>query len=90
MGHTLVMLWNYTLHLQWDPCVCSSTIRLKSKWNKKQVSTLVNILPIVAGVPQIPLEASKEMLQRALDLLQQMSTHSVCCYIHLAEMWLNQ
>jgi len=42
------------------------------------------------GVPQIPLEASKEMLQRALDLLQQMSTHSVCCYIHLAEMWLNQ
>jgi len=28
----------------------------------------------------------------ALDLLQQMSTvlHSACCYIHLAEMWLNQ
>jgi len=30
------------------------------------------------------------MLQRVLDLMQQMSTHSVCCYIHLAEMWLNQ
>ena len=70
MGHTLVMLWNYTLHLQWDPCVCSSTIRLKSKWNKKQVSTLVNILPIVAGVPQIPLEASTwdpTVLQRTPD-----------------------
>jgi len=59
-------------------------------YNYRVKAAVYILLDSEKGVPQIPLEASKEMLQRALDLLQQMSTHSVCCYIHLAEMWLNQ
>ena len=46
----------------------------QSKWNAKHVSTMANALIIVAGVPQIHLDASTWDPTTTLDLLQQMST----------------